>query len=301
MSSRAVRLTTLTENTASKSGLLAEHGLSILVEVDGRRVLLDTGATHTAVHNARALGVDLSTLNAIVLSHGHHDHTGGLKDVLREATRDGREVTVVAHPDIWSPHYSRRRSDRPRYAGIPFLREEMESLGARFRLERGPVEVAEGVLTTGEVPMTTPFERIDQNLVVRDGAGWRQDELLDDLALVVRTDLGLLVIAGCAHRGIVNTLEQAQRVTGEHRVYAVVGGTHLGFAPDDQLEHTVRALKKLDVRRLGVSHCTGLRAAARMAHEVGEAFFFASAGTSLEIPTEEAPTKEIPTKTPTTS
>ncbi len=279
-----VRLTTLTENTAGRSGLLAEHGLSILVEVGERKVLLDTGASFTAVHNARALGVDLRQLDAIVLSHGHADHTGGLKEVLREATRGGREIEVIAHPQVWSPHYSRPKGERPRYAGIPFLREEMESMGARFRLEHGPTKLPGGMLVTGEVPRATPFERLPANLVVRASDGWHQDEMPDDQALLVRTDRGLVVVLGCAHSGVVNTLEHARRITGEDRVYAVVGGTHLGPAPREQLEQTVRALKELGVQRVGVSHCTGMGPSARLIQEYGDAFSFNNAGNVIELP-----------------
>jgi len=289
---QSVRLTTLTDNTTGQSGLLAEHGLSILVEVGGHRILLDTGATYTALHNARSLGIDLTSVEAIVLSHGHYDHTGGLKAVLRELASDGREVPVIAHPDLWSARYSRRGDGRPTYAGIPFLREEMESMGARFRLSRQPVEVVERVWTTGEVPLVTPFEQLDHRLVVRDGADWRQDELADDLALIVSTEMGLVVVAGCAHRGIVNTVAQARRVTGETRVYAVVGGTHLSFAPEAQVARTAKALRESGVQRLGVSHCTGLPAAARLAHEFGDAFFFNSAGTSIELPVADGGSNE---------
>jgi 7,8-dihydropterin-6-yl-methyl-4-(beta-D-ribofuranosyl)aminobenzene 5'-phosphate synthase len=276
-----VRITTLTENTAGKTGLLAEHGLSILVEAGSRNILLDTGQTNTAIHNAHALGLDLSQLDAIVLSHGHPDHTGGLKDVLK--SRMGQSIDVVAHPAIWRARYGQRGAEKPRYAGNPFLQEEMETLGAHFCLATGPQQITPGISTTGEVPRTTPFEKLDQALKVRDGKGWRQDDIPDDQALVISTEKGLVVVLGCAHSGIVNTLMRARQVSGEERVYAVVGGTHLGFASSDQLDETVQSLRAFGIHHLGVSHCTGLRAAARLAHEFGDAFFFNNAGTVTEL------------------
>ena len=278
-----VKLTTLTENTAGKVGLLAEHGLAILVEAHGRRILFDTGQSTTAVHNARLLGVDLTAIDAIVLSHGHNDHAGGLKEVLREVGRGGREVTVVAHPAMWTPRYSVREGERPRFNGVPYRREELESLGARFRLDTGPVALGPGITTTGEVPRVTPFERLDSALKVREGDAWQQDQLLDDLSLVVRAEAGLVVVLGCAHSGIVNTLLHARKVTGVERILAVVGGTHLGFGKPEQVEESVRALREFGVGRLGVSHCTGLPAAARLASEFGDRFFFNSAGTVVDL------------------
>jgi 7,8-dihydropterin-6-yl-methyl-4-(beta-D-ribofuranosyl)aminobenzene 5'-phosphate synthase len=277
----AVRLTTLTENTAGKMGLLAEHGLSILVETDGRRVLLDAGYSATAVHNARVMGVDLTDLDAIVLSHGHVDHTGGLREVLL-ARRSACETRILGHPDIWAARYS-QRGGRTRFIGLPFRQEELEGLGAHFQLQSGPVWLSEGLAITGEVPRETDFEPLDPNLVVREGESWRQDLLLDDQSIVVRTAAGLVVILGCAHSGVVNTLAHARRIGGDERVFAVVGGTHLQFAEPEQLRRTVEALKGLNIQRLGVSHCTGSQAAARLANEFGETFFFNSAGTVVEF------------------
>lgn len=279
-----VRLTTLTENTAGQTSLLAEHGLSILVEVDGRRLLVDTGQTHTAVHNARALGVDLRGLDAIFLSHGHGDHTGGLKEVLKAADPAREGIPVFGHPALWRPRYSVRKGEgKPRFVGLPHRREELESLGARFHLSAGPVEIMPGVTTTGEVPQVTAFEHLDEVLKVKEGDAWQQDDLPDDQAIAIHTGQGLVVVLGCAHRGIVNTLLHLREVTGERRVRAVVGGTHLGFARHEQLVETARALKEFGIQRLGVSHCTGLKAAAYLAREFGDAFFFNSAGTVTEL------------------
>jgi 7,8-dihydropterin-6-yl-methyl-4-(beta-D-ribofuranosyl)aminobenzene 5'-phosphate synthase len=265
-------------------GLLAEHGLSMLVEGDGWRILFDTGQTTTAVHNARAMRLDLGSVDTIALSHGHADHTGGLQEILSEVAWEGRDVEVIGHPDIWASRFAIRRNQDPYQIGIPFPREELEGLGARFRLEKGPVEIAEGVMLTGEVPRVTPFEHLDADLKVPDGDGWRQDELLDDQSLIVRTGEGLVVILGCAHSGMINTLRHAQQLMGEERILAVVGGTHLGPASPEQFEETVMALQELGVQKLGVSHCTGLAAAARLFATFGPAFFFNVAGTVVEFP-----------------
>jgi 7,8-dihydropterin-6-yl-methyl-4-(beta-D-ribofuranosyl)aminobenzene 5'-phosphate synthase len=275
-----LRVTTLSENTTTKVGLLAEHGLSMLLEVDDRPpVLLDTGQTGTAVHNARALGVDLSRVRHLVLSHGHQDHTGGLRDVLAQTG----EVNVYAHADAWRPRYAVRKGEKPRYSGLPFVREQLEAMGATFHLSDEPQVILDGVMTTGFVPRTTDFERLDADLKVRGEGGLEQDQIPDDQAVIVKTPEGLVVLLGCAHSGIVNTLAHAREVANEGRIHAVLGGTHLGFASKEQLERTVEALRGLDIQRLGVSHCTGLPAAARLAAEFGERFFFNNCGTVTEL------------------
>lgn len=275
-----VRITTLSENTAN-FGFLAEWGISILIEVDGMKILVDTGLSFSAVHNAKLLGVDLSTIDRIVLSHGHVDHTGGLRDVLKIKG----EVEVIAHPDVWTPKYVRRdEKSQEQYIGIPFSREELESRGARFNLSREPIYITDNVLTTGEIPMLSSYERVETNLFVKENDTLCQDPLADDLALVIDTDFGLVVILGCAHRGIVNALRQAQQLTGKELVYAVIGGTHLYRASKERIEKTIVDLKKMGVQRLGVSHCTGFHAAARMAQEFEGVFFLNNAGTCFTLP-----------------
>ena len=273
-----VRLTTLSENTAN-FGFLAEWGLSILVETDNLKILVDTGLSISAVHNAQVLGIDLSTIDKIVLSHGHIDHTGGLREVLK---RTGK-VEVIAHPDIWAAKYARLK-EQEFYVGIPFQREELESLGASFNLTREPVSLGGGIMTTGEVPMTTSYEEIDPDIYLRQEGILYPDPLADDLSLVIDTEPGLIVILGCAHRGIINTLLHAQKLTGKKLIHAVIGGVHLFRASENQVEQTVTALKEMGIKKLGVSHCTGFYASAHLARQFGDSFFLNNAGTCLTLP-----------------
>jgi len=275
-----LRITTLSENTAGIPWVLAEWGLSILVETEDLKILLDTGASISVPHNAPLLGIDLSTIDKIVLSHGHYDHTGGLKEVLRQA---GKQVEVIAHPDIWDPKYARGEGWE-RYIGIPFAREELEDLGARFKLSREPVWITDDIVTTGEIAMTADFEELDPNLYVKEDGGWRRDEVWDDRALIIKTDEGLVVILGCAHRGMINTLRHAQEITGVELIHTVIGGTHLAGAGEERVLLTAATLQELGVQRVGVSHCTGLPAAVLLAQQLGEAFFFNNTGTRITLP-----------------
>ncbi len=274
-----IRITTLSENTANY-GFLAEWGLSMLVEVDGVRILVDTGLSFSAVHNAQLMGIDLSTIDRIVLSHGHADHTGGLREVLR---RRG-EVEVIGHPDIWAPKYVQRDREAEQYNGMPFSRELLESLGARFNLVREPVHITNRVMTTGEIPMLSGYEEIENNLFVKEEGVLQPDKLADDLALIIDSDFGLVVILGCAHRGIVNTLYRAQNLTRKELVYAAIGGTHLFRASKERIDKTIADLKKMGIQRLGVSHCTGFHASAQLAREFEGMFFLNNAGTQSTLP-----------------
>lgn len=275
-----IKLTTLSENTAGSVGLLAEWGLSILVEVDGYKVLLDTGLDTSAAHNAVTMGIDLSAVDRIVLSHGHRDHTGGLNHVLNAMRK---EIEVIAHPDIWAAKYSRTFSKKAQYAGIPFAREALESWGASFNLKKEPVWITDSIVTTGEIPRHTEYEKIDPELLVKEGGKLLPDPLKDDLALIVKAQKGLVVILGCGHSGMINTLHHAQKIAGAERIHMVVGGTHLIHASRERMDLTVAELNRLGVHKIGVSHCTGLPAAAILFQEFGDEFFFNNTGNVVTI------------------
>ncbi len=276
----SIRITTLSENTAAIGEFLGEWGLSILVETPDTHILLDTGKSISTVYNADSLGIDLSKIDAVVLSHGHYDHTGGLSSVLR---RMRKPVDIIAHPDIWQLKYSHRENMPDRYIGIPFQKTELESLGARFNLNSQPVIINDDILTTGEVSMVNEYEQIDTGLFVKEGDSLRPDELLDDRALIIKSTQGLVIVAGCAHRGIINTIYHAREITGIDQVYAVVGGSHLMNTSEERIWQTIAAFRELGIAKLGLCHCTDLPAASILAQEFGEGFFFNKAGTRIEI------------------
>lgn len=279
-----IRLTTIAENSASWLGLLAEWGLSILVETEGKTILVDTGRSYVAAHNARVMNVDTTKIDHIMFSHGHEDHTGGLLDLLMLRDKPGVPVEVIAHPDAWAPKYWRSpEGDSYKYIGIPYARRKAESLGASFRLTPDPVWLTEKIVTSGEVPMVTDFEEIDTNACVDTDNGFGNDPLDDDQSLFIVSDRGLILVCGCAHRGIVNTIRRAQELTGCDDIYAVVGGIHLFGASEYRVQQTLNEFRRLDIKKIGVSHCTGPIASAYLAHALGERFFFNQAGTCTEF------------------
>ena len=276
----SIQITTLSENTASEEGIVAEWGLSIFVEAGGHKILFDTGLSFSAAYNAPILGIELSQVEKIVFSHGHSDHTGGLLHILRMVKG---EVEVIAHPDIWTAKYSRYPESKEEYAGVPFPKEAAQTLGALFNLTRKPVWISENIVASGEIPMITEYEMIDPVLYVKENGKLKPDPLWDDQALFIKSDKGLIILLGCGHRGIINTIRHAQKLTGLEPVYAVIGGTHLIRTSPQQLDSTIAELLSLGIHRLGVSHCTGLPASAVLAQRFGEAFFFNNAGTCVNL------------------
>jgi 7,8-dihydropterin-6-yl-methyl-4-(beta-D-ribofuranosyl)aminobenzene 5'-phosphate synthase len=280
-----LRITTLCENTTDNIDVMAEFGWSVLVETGEVTVLFDTGLDISVCRNADALGKDLRRVDKIVLSHGHPDHTGGLRQVLQ---RINKQIEIIAHPDIWVNRH-KVKQDGESFRGIPFQREELESLGASFHLTDKPVHIGSNIMTTGRIPATTDFEDIPSSelpgvsYLIRTENAMVYDEILDDQALIITTGRGLVVVLGCSHRGIINTLHHARKITGIDKIDTVIGGAHLLFAGQERVRRTIDALHDLDIRQIGLSHCTGLPASAIMVHEFGERFFFNNTGNELEF------------------
>ncbi len=274
------RITILCENSVGPlSGTLGEHGFSTLIEpADGEPILFDTGQGATLLHNARRMNKDLAKVAKVAISHGHYDHTGGLLPLLQACG----PKTVHGHPDIFLPRYRVKDTGECLAIGLPHDRATLEAAGAYFDLSAEFRELAPAVFLTGQVPRLTEFETGDRGLF-HDCAGQDVDTTPDDQSLVLETDRGLVILLGCCHAGLVNTLEHVAGQTGRRDVYAVVGGTHLGFCGQKQLEQTIAVLRGADIKKLAASHCTGFAASARMSLELPKEFQVAQVGYTLEV------------------
>lgn len=281
-----VKATVLSDNSVYGIGGIAEHGWSVWLETPEGAFLFDTGQGKALLHNATFLGKDLATARAILISHRHVDHTGGLLDALRvmQGGRDGSGVPVHAHFDLFRDSYYFPKGRKPKHVGIPFSRASLEGTGAVFYLANDWQEIADGIYLTGEVPRRTEFERGAANLKHFDEQGELVvDPVRDDQSIVVETREGLFVILGCSHAGVINILNYTAEKTGRADFHTVMGGTHLGPAEEDVVTQTIEALLGFDIQRVGFAHCTGRKAEARVARAFGDRYFYCGVGTESTI------------------
>ncbi|HIQ21650.1 MAG TPA: MBL fold metallo-hydrolase [Planctomycetes bacterium] len=260
-----LRITVLSENTAGKAGVLGEHGLAFWIEADGHLLLFDTGQGKVLEHNARELDVPLDRTELVVISHGHFDHTGGLAAVLNR----NPQVPVCLHRAALNEKFARQKRPPHREIGIPRpCREALQQHAGPLLWASQPLELVPGVHVTGEIPRRNAFEDTG-GAFFRDADCQQPDPLTDDQALFIETAAGVLVVLGCAHAGVVNTLDYVAELANGRPIVAVFGGMHLVRAKPPRLEATLAALERYGVRQVAPAHCTGMRAASYLWSRLG--------------------------------
>lgn len=268
-----VRITILVDNIAGP-GMMSEHGLSFFIETEDKSILFDTGQGPALLPNAAAMKKDLRRIDMLILSHGHYDHSGAVDQVLHLAP----SVDIYAHSGVVQPRYKivdgTATSLQMPKASMTALNRVAEE---RLHWVAEPLYLSERIGVTGPVPRKTDYEDNGGPFFL-DPKGERKDSIADDLAFWIQTEHGLVVCVGCAHSGLVNTLDYVRAVTGESRIRAVIGGFHLHNAGIFRLEQTISALSSVEIERIIPCHCTGERTVVKMRNSLGDKLTSGSAG-----------------------
>ena len=262
----------LTDNrTIIDSYYLGEPAFSLYLECDGKKILFDTGYSDVFKRNAQKMGIDLSLLDIVVLSHGHNDHTGGLKYLLYDA----EEMTLIGHPDVFE-----EKEDQGLSVGSPVSYEEVMDSFKEVILTKEPYRISDHLLYLGEVPRVHEFENVPVGSR-KVNETWEEDRCFDDSALVYENDEGIFVFTGCSHSGISNILDYSKKITGKDHILGVLGGFHL-LHHDERMRKTAEYLRGEDIETLYPCHCVGLEALFEMFRE-GLPVRECGVGTTIEL------------------
>ncbi len=287
-SSQGVKRSPHYKNGKFASPLVAEHGLSLLVRIIAKgkahSILLDAGWSKSGVlHNLKELTIDINEIEAIILSHGHMDHYGSLKSILRHKTGN---TPVIVHPDVFLKNRFLVLSDAKKIQFPVLEKASLKKTRAHIIINSLPYLLASDLaLVTGEVERTTDFEKGMLNAFVKRGGKREKDQILDDQAVALNLKgKGLVIVTGCAHAGIINTIRHVQKITNISSLHAVIGGFHLsGMAFEPNIAQTIKELKAFKPALISPMHCTGWKAMIAIARELPVQFVLSTVGTTLTL------------------
>lgn len=258
------KVTILSDNRADKP-FISEHGLSILLEIDNKRLLFDTGQGETLFQNADKLGIPLTDLDALVLSHGHYDHGGNVARILAM----NPTIPFFAHPDCLISRYSFHPGKDPK--SVALSQDDREAIlnlpDKRLNWSRGVIEVIPGVWMTDPIPRKNNYEDTG-GAFYKDIRGNNPDLLLDDLSIWIEGEQGITVICGCCHSGLQNTIEHIFSYSGTSQIHTLIGGLHLINAEDSRITKTISYINKIGIKRIIPAHCSGKEAVIRFQEEL---------------------------------
>ncbi len=257
-----MKLTVLVDNnTYIDEYYLGEPAVSYFIEDGNTKFLFDIGYSEIFLRNAEAMGIDLEEINSIVISHGHDDHTRGLKYYF-ESIKPKQKLSIVAHPNAFNPKLIDVKN-----IGSPFSSEKLDK-NNNLILTKIPYPISENIVFLGEIPVTNDFEQRYSMGKTSINGELIEDNLLDDTALVYKTSRGIYIITGCSHSGICNIINYAKKVAEDNRVLGVIGGFHL-FEVNDRVYKTIEYFKENNITELYPSHCTSFAVKAEI-HKVIE-------------------------------
>lgn len=276
-----LKITTLIEDTQSlDSRLYYEHGLSLYIEVDGIKILFDTGKSGDFIKNAKLLEIDLNKLNYVVISHGHYDHSGGFKKLVDELENSYK---VIVGENFFNKKYKIVERDTYKYIGNTFNKKYIQQNSIEIKyVEEDIFYITENIMLFSNFKQTNDFEPVNKKFRLKQDENYIVDDFCDEIVLVLKHEKGLFVILGCSHVGVVNILETIlERLSMP--IYGIVGGTHLIEADEHRLNKTVNYLKQKDIHILGMSHCTGDYAIEKIKNEFRDNFVYNNTGNIIKL------------------
>ena len=275
-----LKITTLIENNpGTDKRLVYEHGLSLYIEFDNKKILFDTGQTGMFLRNAKLMDISMDKLDHIILSHGHYDHSGGMPRLMEIMKPD---IPVITGEGFFTPKIKKLDEGGWKPNGNPFEAHDLKDRHINVTtITEDVTELTDKILIFKNFHRSNDFESIDPHFHVRTDNGPVLDDFRDEIALGLKTEQGLVVIVGCSHRGIINILTSIQQFTGL-KLRAVIGGTHLVHATQERIDRTLEALDQMDLEKVAVSHCTG-EAVPQVRDHFKEKFIFNCTGNIIEM------------------
>ncbi|MCG9479397.1 MAG: MBL fold metallo-hydrolase [Actinomycetia bacterium] len=269
----SISITILVENCVGLAGLKAEHGLSVLIETDGQRFLFDCGQTNQLQENASNLGLSLHNLDAVILSHGHYDHSGGLMSIIGK----NPGIRVYGHPAVFEKKYISMDGSY-RYIGMQYKKEDYEKAGAKFMLSEKSQQIGEEIYSCGFIPRTTEFEQVSPSFFKKVGKNYIEDDIPDDNCLVVQQGKKNILFLGCTHSGIINTLKHVSKTWNMSGFLMVAGGMHLVDKSRQYVENVLGKMEEFNIDKVMPLHCSGLNHLGLFSQYFGSSLNYGSTG-----------------------
>jgi 7,8-dihydropterin-6-yl-methyl-4-(beta-D-ribofuranosyl)aminobenzene 5'-phosphate synthase len=265
---RNITIKVVVENSVSERNYLSEHGLSFHIDLGDKKILFDCGQGPAFYGNLYPMGIYVSLIDIVALSHGHYDHTGGLEYVLSR----NNKALIYAHPSAILPKF-KNENGAVMEIGMPeFSKNSLMKRNSHFKQTTKLTEIATGVFLTGEIPRKHEEERVGSENFCKDAAGKIPDDIPDDQSLFIKTPEGTVVLLGCAHAGLINTLDYIHKLTGGEPFAAIIGGTHLRSASGSRIYWILNELSRFKIGKIAPGHCTGISATNAIMNAYPESF-----------------------------